>query len=408
MSSIIERQNDILGLITQLDITPTMHKNAEEKYHALATFLESCNISADIYPQGSFALGTVVRPTVKDPDANYDLDFICQVHMTRDAIAPSSLRQKIEDALKSSDRYGGKLTTWNECFTIEYADINGIGFSIDVVPATAESTRQIEELTSLSHQPELIRTSIAIPRENGGRNYNWITNNPKGYKVWFDNINAPFLAYRREERRSVLFENNRAIYNSVEEIPPAVERSAMQRVIQMLKFHRDNFYQNLPRDDKDDIKPISAILNTLVAGICKSASPYSDTFALLTYVLDTLEIYAKQQSVRFEEFQRYYRTYDVITRADGKWLIQNPANPKDNLANKWNSNPEIPKIFFRWVSACRKDLVESIKLPDALFFTEISNAFGADVIQKRWGAKYNISKPKSINIDTASKPYLSL
>lgn len=30
-----------------------------------------------MYPQGSFAIGTVVRPNVKNPDANYDLDFIC-------------------------------------------------------------------------------------------------------------------------------------------------------------------------------------------------------------------------------------------------------------------------------------------------------------------------------------------
>ena len=56
-----ERQNDILSLISQLDISPTMYKNAAEKYHTLASFLKSYGIEADIYPHGSFAFGTVVR-----------------------------------------------------------------------------------------------------------------------------------------------------------------------------------------------------------------------------------------------------------------------------------------------------------------------------------------------------------
>ena len=69
MICIAERQDDILKLISQLDISPTMHKNAVEKYKALASFLEGCGIEADIYPQGSFAFGTVVRPSCKDSDS---------------------------------------------------------------------------------------------------------------------------------------------------------------------------------------------------------------------------------------------------------------------------------------------------------------------------------------------------
>lgn len=140
MISSIERQQDILKLIAQLDITPTMYRNAVEKYHAISDFLNDCGIEADMYPQGSFAFGTVVRPNAKDPDASYDLDFISQLKMMdRETMTPSELRRRIENALKSSNRYGGKLEVCEECFTIQYADINGVSFTIDIVPAVDES-----------------------------------------------------------------------------------------------------------------------------------------------------------------------------------------------------------------------------------------------------------------------------
>ena len=48
MNNTYERQKDILKLISQLDISVTMYKNADEKYHAVAKFLEDCGIDADI------------------------------------------------------------------------------------------------------------------------------------------------------------------------------------------------------------------------------------------------------------------------------------------------------------------------------------------------------------------------
>ena len=102
MKNIPERQKDILSIISSLDISPTMYRNAIDKYNAITKFLNDCGIEANMYPQGSFAFGTVVRPSAKDPSANYDLDFICQVGGCRTDYTPSGLRQKIEDALSSS------------------------------------------------------------------------------------------------------------------------------------------------------------------------------------------------------------------------------------------------------------------------------------------------------------------
>lgn len=409
MISIFDRQNDILTIVSQLDISPTMYKNAVEKYKALAAFLNDCGIDADFYPQGSFAIGTVVRPCYKGQDASYDLDFICQLHFSRDSVAPSELRARIEGALKSSDRYDGKLTKCGECFTIEYADVNGVGFSIDIVPAADESNQKKHELKHFSERPDLIETAIAIPRQDGDRNYSWLTNNPRGFKAWFDEINQPFLEHHSFERRNKYLNEHRTFFDSVESIPHELDHSAMQRVIQLLKYHRDHYYQCLPRKDHDDIKPISAIINTLVADISRHTAPTSDVFSLLTFVLNTLDIYAKQQTMPYDDFHEQYKGWSALTRGSGLWRIQNPANPEDNLADKWNENPAIPEYFFRWVHACRTDLIDSMQLPDDKFRTQIENAFGTDAVRNCLGdLKYGNSKSKPINTLSASKPYHAL
>ena len=46
-------------------------------------------------------------------------------------------------------------------------------------------------------------------------------------------VNKPFQEHNREYRRQKLFEEYRDFYSSVEEIPVELERSSLQRVIQM-------------------------------------------------------------------------------------------------------------------------------------------------------------------------------
>ena len=69
MPNVLERQQDILSIISELDISPTMYSNAVEKYKAITAYLESYGIETEMYPRGSFAFGTVVRPTSKSTDA---------------------------------------------------------------------------------------------------------------------------------------------------------------------------------------------------------------------------------------------------------------------------------------------------------------------------------------------------
>ena len=228
------RKKDILSIIDKIDITPTMYNNAVEKYTQLSSYLSDNGIKAEIYPQGSFALGTVVRPITKGDDAAYDLDFVCQVRDYKNALSPIELRNKVLKILQDSKMYERNLKIYDECFTIEFADIDGVGFSIDIVPAVAESAEVIARLVTKSLRQDLVETAIAIPKQNRSQ-YSWITNNPRGYKAWFDEINGRFNEMSRIEYRQKLLEQNKHIFSSIQEIPEDLERSSID-IIEVLGF----------------------------------------------------------------------------------------------------------------------------------------------------------------------------
>ena len=402
--NIKERQQDILRIIEKMDISPTMFNNAVQKYTSIAQYLNNHGIEADIYPQGSFALGTVVRPYSKDGEKNYDLDLICQVNLSKDDITPSDLRNRVLSALNESDLYGGKLVEYAECFTIEYADVSGIGFSIDIVPAVDESVSDKAALSRISKKPDLISSSIAIPKHSDGGRYSWITNNPHGYKKWFDEINSKYHTVESVLYRYRLFEDYKYAFASVEEIPMEFEKTALQRVIQILKYHRNVYYSRVVNGD--ELKPISAVISTIVAEIAKEYSESnSQVDQLLKYVLSEFEIYSKHLVMSSAQFTQQYGFRSVITHENGQWFIGNPANPADNLADAWNSNPEIPKRFFAWISVVKKQLVEDILLGDDEFRSAVENAFGSQYVEKAIGSKYVSRKTQPVSTTQPAKPW---
>jgi len=390
-----ERQKDILRVIESLDITPSMYKNADEKYHALAKYLsEHTNVTLDMYAQGSFAFGTVVRPYKNDKDGAYDLDFICEVDIEKGNITAEQLRDCIEDAISEGELYGGKLEVSDQCFTIHYADEGGASFSIDIVPAAHESEMKKKLLKEKSSRRDLIDTAIAIPMKDSN-NYKWRTNNPKGFAEWFREINEPYKAYIRTEFRKSLFEST-DIYDKIEDIPEGMERSAVQRVIQLLKRHRDLYYSHLKGD-----KPISAIINVLVAEVASSLHPSTDIFTLLEAVLNEINESSKFYNDRVKgEILLENR---AVARKNREWYIENPANPEDNLADAWNKSEDIAKGFFKWVSVAKEDLIDSMDKADDEFRALSESALGQDIIKSAWGDKYEDKAPTPIS--TSSKPW---
>lgn len=399
-----ERRMDIVKIIEGLDISPTMYKNAVDKYLSIAKYLEDHGVNADIYPQGSFAFGTVVRPTANSDESAYDLDFICQVRQDKEGLTAAQLRDSIQSILDDSKLYGeGKLEVFDECFRITYAEVNGVSFSIDIVPAADESDAKKEQLRLMSQRQDLIDTAIAIPKLCD-KKYEWITNNPRGFLTWFDEINAPFKEYGEIEQRRAIFECNSHIYASIEEIPLEVIHSSVQRVIQILKYHRNVYYSRF--EDGEETKPNSAIINTMVGKIAKENNPSLNIFELLEIVISEFDTYKKQLVISQEQFSKLYPSKNLITRKNDEWYIENPANPEDNLADRWNvPDSIIPKRFFKWLDAVKSDLFDALELTDEAFRSRMATCFREEVVKKAWGEKYRYIPPTPIADKTPAKPW---
>lgn len=393
--NLIQRKLDIENLIQGLDITPTMFENAREKYQNVGKYLHDQGIDVDIFPQGSFALGTVVRPYTRGEDKSYDLDFICLNKVKKHQTNPKTEKYVPYNALMENETYKRILCEeeYDKCWTLEYAKVGDVEFNMDIVPAVGEDNSVVYELLNQGLDMRYAHKAIAITdKKNSG--YRWSTSNPRAYKEWFDEINKPFLEYGRFERRNKILQENRKFFASIEEIPVELEHSALQRVIQILKRHRDVYFSKRHLEDN---KPISAIITTIATQIAKGAPSTIAIVELLQYVVREFEIYANWQRMEQSVFESHYETKKVIVKDNGKWVIKNPVNSKDNLADSWNENSSKANYFFEWIKQLKKDFVDALTYEDDEFIATLENGFGTSYVQKRLHKElYNIKSPEII------------
>ncbi len=311
-----QRERDILKLIEGLDIPQGLYEKAIGHYNAVATFLQKQGIESDIYPQGSYSLGTVVRPYKESEDAAYDLDAVCEIKINKSDTTAEEIKKMVGDALKSDGTYRKMLQEeWDKCWTLEYADVNGIGFSVDIVPAVAEEDIVLKNnLETEGVDFTVYDSQIAITHKDGER-YTWKTSNPKAYQNWFKKLNESFvkaerqrLAKRRDGRLYVLNEA------TVEKIPETQERSALQRVIQIVKYHADVYYT---KGNIKEYKSASVIITTLIALLAQEADPSLEVFPLLSYIVGELEIYGENLSLTESAFAKRYENKNIIRRIGG-------------------------------------------------------------------------------------------
>lgn len=400
-----QRERDILKLIEGLDIPQSLYEKAIGHYNAVATFLQEQGIESDIYPQGSYSLGTVVRPYKESEDAAYDLDAVCEIKINKRDTTAEEIKKMVGDALKSDGTYRKMLQEeWDKCWTLEYADVNGIGFCVDIVPAVAEEDIVLKNnLETEGVDFTVYDSQIAITHKDGER-YTWKTSNPKAYQNWFKKLNERFvkaerqrLAKRRDGRLYVLNEA------TVEKIPETQERSALQRVIQIVKYHADVYYT---KGNIKEYKSASVIVTTLIALLAQEADPSLEVFPLLSYIVGELEIYGENLSLTESAFAKRYENKNIIRRIGGQWILRNPLNPSENLVDSWNQEPRKAQYFFQWIRMLKKDYLTSLDTEDEKFVAVLENNFGKDYLQK----SLNISayaRKDPVNISVASKPYRS-
>ena len=292
-----------LRIAEELDISDTLFDRAVTSYTALGEYINNqCDCSVSIYTQGSFRLGTVIRP-LSDEDV-YDLDLACEV-MKVPSIAPKNLKNKIGDILRDSKRYSSMMEEKRRCWRIDYSD--EAQFHMDITPAIPDQKA-----------PD----AILITNKSDNGLYSFTFSNPKGYSEWFEKRKATSETIRKA-----------AIFEAAGVEPVKMKNNKvklpLQRAIQILKRHRDKMFES----DQDD-KPTSIIITTLAASAYNGESGVYDA---VKKILETMSFF--------------------IEVTGGKYFIPNPSNPMENFADKWNSEPAKATAFFNWLNKAKKDIV---------------------------------------------------
>jgi len=306
------------SIAEELDIPESTYLEAVKRYQAVGEWLNGegshlAKYAPEIYPQGSFRLGTVVKP-ISDKD-EYDVDLVCFLaKLSKADISQKELKNVVGERLKKHETYKRLLDEeGRRCWTLNYAN----EFHMDILPSIAD----------LDHREQggFYRHAILIT-DTQNAEQEWPKSNPEGYAEWFFSRHKSIFMTRKKK----LAEMEKA---AVEDIPDYKIKTPLQRSVQILKRHRDFFFSRR----KGDCKPISIIITTLAATLYKGQDNIYDTTHDILQGID-----------------------EKMVVKEGKFYIGNPVSLEENFAEKWNEDSNLPKAFFEWITDAKRTFCEDV------------------------------------------------
>ena len=363
-------------ILTSIDISTTAYEAAQRRYEDLSKWLiespksQSAKFNPHVYPQGSFRLGTVIRPLEGD---EYDLDLSCKLQkgITRENYTQEQLKNltgRDLEAYRIERRIEQKLEPKHRCWRLHYQDV--VRFHLDTVPcipANDELVRQLQEriinaggTREFAEQVTHLAVFITDDRKPSYRmiSLDWNLGNQEGYAQWF--ISRMKMANRVME--SILKFERAA---KVDDIPIYKWKTPLQRCVQILKRHRDIMFQQ-----NRDGKPISAIITTLAA---QAYQGENDIESALQNILSRMGDLVRRQTPR----------------------VPNPVNPVEDFADKWPTELghrlKLEENFWAWLNAAKADFGALGSSNDVKILTEqAKNKFGAilnsEELKKKFGS----------------------
>ena len=396
---------DLEKIAAGIDISPSLHKYAVDRYNGIANFLNDKGIKASFYSQGSFRTGTVVRPLRDGVEADFDLDVVCELTSKKEETTEYRVKNDVGDALKSDETYKKKLLPEDDiCWTLQYADPqDGIGFNLDLVPAVVDVER-IGHLIEKKVDYRYAQEAISVTERKSVNRYEWQASNPSGFGLWFDDINEKFLEYDKQSQREEIFKKYRDIFQknaTVEDIPDYYLRSSLQRAIQLLKRHRDLYFERVSTGKK--YRPKSVIITSLAARIAENAEPQG-LESLLAYITNGLYEYAVLLKDKKSLPKNTGGSESYIAKNNGEWVILNPVDPEDNYASDWTD--DTARAFFEWVKVVKQDLADTLTVNEQAYLTGLQTSFGKDYVNRQLDIKNTTPTYKTPErVQTPVKPW---
>ena len=367
---------DELG--ASLDISETEFNAAVQSYKAVGSWLCSDGsllkpYNPTVKPQGSMILGTTVKPIDKNIDL--DLDIVCELSGKNASWTQKDLKEIVGDQLEKHKTYEALMDKeGRRCWTLLYRqNSETYRYHMDILPAIIASGYNIILEKSFSNQHNLTdveQLSIRIT-DNKLPNYPrepntdaWMLSNPFGYAKWF--INRAMSATHLSGQK--MFSLNEA----VKPMPTyQTQKYPLQRVVQILKRHRDMIYSN------DPDRPISIIITTL------AAKAYGGQSNILDALVDVINRMPQMIETRYDENGFPFK------------FIGNPAltNNEENFADKWRECKKKQDKFYNWLEKVKADIQNASEQRGLAIQENLSKAFGHTEVSK---AFINIGERKRL------------
>lgn len=343
-----------------LDITKEQHASAVRSYEFVGRHLAEKNsplasYSPEILPQGSFLLGTMIKPVNEEDEL--DIDLVCRLEGKNPSWTQYDLKKIVGDRIKDHGKLRELLKTpdGRRCWTLGYAEERK--FHLDILPSIVNTGYRIilERAFGDSGYQDMDSLAIRITDKHlsnyrtSSRPEEWHKCNPFGYGLWFS--------------RQATLQSGKGILlrESIRPVPEyQKERLPLQRVVQILKRHRDIMFNG------DEHKPISIIITTLAA---RAYQKETNILEALVNVIDRMHAFIQE-------------VYSPIHRKAIKW-VGNPVNEQENFADKWAETPQKEQNFFNWLSQVKKDVGQLTQQRGLDQITEsMKTPFGAKEVSK--------------------------
>lgn len=386
----------IRKLIEELDLPEGAYEKAIKRYEDLGDWLGRKDSSLKdykphVFAQGSFRLGTATKPLTEED--GYDLDLACKLEMgiSKSTHSQENLKKMIGKELELYRIARGikeNIKEKHRCWRLEYQD--DLSFHMDIVPCIPEGSQRrkviFESLTKSGAEENIARSASDLTVSiTDDRNINyksisddWNISNPEGYANWFEKTMKKALRLDLMEKSA-----------HVDDVPLFRRKTPLQRVIQLLKKHRDIMFS-----DDEDAKPISIIITTLAA---KAYSGEQDIYSALKNILENMGKLINSTSPR----------------------VPNPVDPGEDFADRWSMEKyrhlKLEENFWSWLEQAKNDLsiIENSTRPDFIS-KQASAKFGIkldeDIIAKGLGtisAPSIITSPKRHEVKDENRPWRS-
>lgn len=346
-----------------LDITESQFNAAVTSYNAVGNWL--CNDDSklkpyhpSVKPQGSFLIGTTIQPYADGQDI--DIDLVCELTGKNPLWTQKDLKDIVKEQLEAHKKYESILDEeGRRCWTLKYREnsVNNDQYHMDILPAVIANGYNVVLTKFFSESRNVNFDSLAIRiTDKELLNYqvatdpdHWLQSNPFGYAKWFID--------RAETSNLKLFSLN----ESIQPVPKFQKRRLpLQRVVQILKRHRDMMF----KDDKE--KPISVIITTLAGYAYQGQTNVLDA---LVQVIDRMPLFVENKLD--QDTGEPYR------------FVGNPVNLCENFADRWRDTPAKEKKFNDWLKKVKLDINNTaLQSGQHNIIRSLSESFGENAVKK--------------------------